>query len=200
MRWNLHKPVERVRSNKVVPRGGLAVNDTTGAMRVGDGHTVLGDLEDIGGDSGGDTVVPGYRVARQTFTPATPAMEDGVVITTLAYGEKVVGLRVGIEEAWDGLWEGEPSPAGIKIGTPNDDDAYSGGIFSMEVEDIPADVPWTGLLNSNIIDQEYISSATGYAPPEGIDVIVTIDDGGGNSAMATTGIAHVVLFIQTGFV
>lgn len=201
MQWNSYKSTEKTRRDKPVPRGVVSINDTTGAMRIGDGHTLLDDLEDVGGGSVSGGGALGIRAVRATYTHATPGIDAGLVIGTLAYGEKAVGVRVGVEEAWDGLWHGDPSPAGIKIGTTEDEDCISGGYFAMDVADAPADAPWTGLLQSfNVDNMDFLTSGTGYGPPEGMDIIVKIDDGEGADALATTGISHVVVFIQAGFV
>lgn len=177
----------------------MAVNKLTGAVKLGDGHTALKDLEEQGGSSSGGGVA-GIRAIQTTLTHATPALKDGIVLGRLAYGEKVVRVRVGVEEAWDGLYLGDPSPAGIKIGTTADDDCISGGYFSMENVDAAAVAPWTGMLTTQNVDVDYFSAATGYGPKAGIDLIATIDDGVGNDALATTGISHVLLLIEAGFV
>lgn len=57
MQWNSYKSTEKTRRDKPVPNGVISINNVTGEMKVGDGRTLLDDLEVVGGGGGSTDVL-----------------------------------------------------------------------------------------------------------------------------------------------
>jgi hypothetical protein len=195
MQWNSYKASEQTRRDKPVPRGVVAINDTTGAMRIGDGRTLLEDLEDVGASAGGDIVVAGFRAIKYDILAANKiALHTGVVIGQLEQGEWPFNLNIMVETAFNGV--GGPT---VELECGGVSGVLSQGNWDLTAVDGAAagGAAASGLKTpacATFPVQQYV------APPgAGVDIVLKATKGDGTQLASTVGLAHVVLTVGAGY-
>lgn len=187
MQWNTYRPSERTRRDKPVPKGFISINDKTGAMRIGDGRTLLDDLESVGGSA--------FRAIKYTAHAADKvALHAGVVIGQLQQGEWPFNINVMVETAFDGA--GAPI---LHIDTGGVSGVMSNGPWSVDVVDPPVG---GGAAGSGLLTPAAISFPVqqNVAPPgESLDIVLKVVKADESQLASNAGLVHVVLTIGVGY-
>lgn len=191
MQWNSYRPSEKTPRGRPVPKGIVSINDTTGAMRIGDGRTLLDDLEDVGSNAD----VSGFRVVTYDVHVADKiALHAGVVIGQIEQGEWPFNISIMVQTAFNGV--GNPS---IEVGCGGVDDVLSQGLTQVGVVDAAAG---GGAAGSGLLTPAAATFPVAQlvAPPgAGLDIVLKLVKGDGTQVASTTGLAHVVLTLGAGY-
>lgn len=195
MDWYTYMAKGEARPNAPLGRGIMAVNKKTGAIKMGDGTTLLRDLDEYGGDSGGGSSADlgGFRILRGSlYGSDNDVLVAGQPLDTLLHGEHVAQVLHYIVTPFDS------DDAQISFGTPTLPDGpqvFTGGSVFVGGDNATNPDPneYTGLVDMPFLASHFETDASSnpgtvsVGPPEGIAIKAYLSDGAGGDPGCTTG-------------